>query len=391
MFPFTPPSPDNCKEPTPNPFCNDPHGLPGTHNQTLTFTKDSTDYLNSGGIGTHESMSLDGRGGQGLWEPKVTNGYGYTVAASAGIPEVIDLGVTDVVNANIVNVADPNVINPFYVRIGVCYTSKIGPKHPANAAAFKIRRGFKGYGGSGVPTFVAPILNQYYNKLANEYNDEFCSDLDDHNRQNLKPAEPGKGCPADGVAVPISSGSCGTLKTTEISGTTYCIYPKSSQTLTLAGSLAELNPAGVPDPTKYYYDPKTGMLFFDVVQDLPNAVGPSPLGSCGPGTPNPSECPQAPESYYACPAPGCEVAIVRLDDSNYKPAKSDCTGPGGADIYTYNNGEYAQNPPPAQNQLALSGGGAPVIVKGVTQEGISGFPHAVPSPTPNCPVTTPTP
>ena len=84
--------------------------------------------------------------------------------------------------------------------------------------------------------------------------------------------------------------------------------------------MAELNPGGVPDPTKYYYDPKTGMLFFDVVQDLPNAVGPSPLGSCGPNTPNPSECPQAPESYYACPAPGCEVAIVRLDDSNYEPA-----------------------------------------------------------------------
>ena len=46
-------------------------------------------------------MSLDGRGGQGLWEPKITNGYGYTVAANQGIPHVIDVGVTDVVNANI--------------------------------------------------------------------------------------------------------------------------------------------------------------------------------------------------------------------------------------------------------------------------------------------------
>ena len=56
-----------------------------------------------------------------------------------------------------------------------------------------------------------------------------------------------------------------------------------------AGSITDLTPGGVPDPSKYYYDPATGMLFFYVVQDLPNAVGPSPLGSCGPNTPNPSQ------------------------------------------------------------------------------------------------------
>jgi hypothetical protein len=388
LFPVTPPSPDLCKPPNPNPFCDDPLGLPGTHNQTLTFTKDSTDYLVNG-VGTHESMSLDGRGGQGLWEPKVTNGYGYTVTANQGIPHVIDVGVTDVVNANIVDVANPAITHSFYARIGVCYTSKTGPKHPPSAAAFKITRGFKGYGGSGVPTNVDPNLNQYYNKLADEFDKQFCSDLDDHNRQNLRKVVEGvyKGCPANGVAVPIplGSGSCGTLETTTINGATYCIYPKSSAPLTLAGSVAELNPGGVPDPTKYYYDSKTGMLFFDVVQDLPNAIGPSPLGSCGPGTPNSPECPQAPESYYACPAPGCEVAIVRLNDSNYEPAASDCKGPGGEDIYTYNNGAYAQDPPPLQNQLALSASGAPVIVTGVTQQAIPGFPHAAPSPTPNCP------
>ena len=381
LFPVTPVPPENCQPPTPNPNCNDPAGLPGTHNQTLTFTKDSTDYLVNG-VGTHELMTLDGRGGQGLWEPKISNGYGYTVAASQGIPNVIDVGVTDVVNANITPSS-----SPFYVRIGVCYTSKTGAQHPQNPEAFKITRGFKGYGGSGVPTNVDPNLNQYYNKLANEYNGEFCSDLDDHNRQNLK----AKGCPANGVAVPIPSGSCGTLNTTTINGTTYCIYPKSIKPLTLAGSVAELNPGGVPDPTKYYYDSKTGMLFFDVLQDVPNAVGPSPLGSCGPGTPNPSECPQTPESYYACPAPGCEVAIIRLEDSSYVPGPSDCRGPGGEDIYTYDKGIYAQNPPPLQNQLALSASGAPVIVTGVTQQGITGFPHAAPSPTPNCPVATPTP
>jgi hypothetical protein len=167
------------------------------------------------------------------------------------------------------------------------------------------------------------------------------------------------------------------------------VYPKSSAPLTLANSVDELNPGGVPDPSKYYYDRKTGMLFFDVVQDLPDAVGPSPLGSCGPNTPNPSECPQALESYYACPAPGCEVTIVKLDDSAYEPGPSDCKGPGGEDIYTYKSGVYAQNPPPSQNQLALSSSGTPVIVNGVTQG--TTFPHAVSAPTPNCPVATPMP
>lgn len=378
LFPVTPVNPDNCVEPNPNPFCKDGNGLPGGHHQTLTFTKDSTDYLDVHGVGKHESMNLDGRGGQGLWEPKITNGYGYTVAAKRGIPKVIDVGVTDVVNANITS------SNPFYVRVGVCYTSKTGPEHPKNAAAFKITRGFKGYGGSGVPTSIDKNLNQYFNKLANEYNGEFCSDLDDHNRQNLKP----KGCPADGVAVPLS-GPCGILNTTTINGNIYCVYPKSSAPLTLANSVDELNPGGVPDPSKYYYDRKTGMLFFDVVQDLPNAVGPSPLGSCGPNTPNPPECPQALESYYACPVPGCEVTIVKLDDSAYEPGPSDCKGPGGEDIYTYKSGVYAQNPPPSQNQLALSSSGTPVIVNGVTQG--TTFPHAVSAPTPNCPVATPMP
>ena len=391
LFPSRSPSAEDCAASPPNPFCGDPDGLPGTHHQTLTFTKDSTDYLVDG-VGQHESMSLDGRGGQGLWEPKITNGYGYTVTASKGVPHTVDVGVTDVVNANIVDVADPSVTHPFYSRIGICYTSKTGAKHPQNPADFRITRGFKGYGGSGVPTNVDKDLNQYYNKLADEYDKQFCADLDDHNRQNLRKEVDGvyKGCPADGVAVPVS-GSCGTLDTTTINGTTYCIYPKSSARLDDAGSLANLAPGGVPDFTKYYYDKKTGMLFFYVEQDLPNAVGPSPLGSCGPNTPNSPECPKAPETYYACPAPGCEVTIVRLKDSNYTPAPSDCKGPDGEGIYQYDSGVYAQDPPAAQNQLALSASGAPVIVSGVRQETIPGFPHAVPSPTPDCPVSTVTP
>jgi len=67
-----------------------------------------------------------------------------------------------------------------------------------------------------------------------------------------------------------------------------------------AGSITDLTPGGVPDPSKYYYDPATGMLFFYVVQDLPNAVGPSPLGRASEHAES-VRVPNALESYYACP------------------------------------------------------------------------------------------
>ncbi|HKV55621.1 MAG TPA: hypothetical protein VJN94_13380, partial [Candidatus Binataceae bacterium] len=76
------------------------------HDQLLTFVKDSTDY------NQHTTMTLHGRDGRGIWEPRVANGYGYTVTAAAaklnvgtrgapaGIPKVIDVGVADIVNAD---------------------------------------------------------------------------------------------------------------------------------------------------------------------------------------------------------------------------------------------------------------------------------------------------
>ena len=185
-----------------------------------------------------------------FWEPKISNGYGYTVAPSQNVHNVINVGVTDVVNANITPSS-----SPFYVRNrSLLHRARRSATTHRIPEAFKITRRYKGYGGSGVPTNVDPNLNRYYNKLANEYNGEFCSDLEDHNRQNLK----AKGCPANGVAVPIPSGSCGTLNTTTINGTTYCVCPKSIKPLTLAVSVAELNPGDLQNTTKYYYDSKTG-------------------------------------------------------------------------------------------------------------------------------------
>jgi hypothetical protein len=69
---------------------------------------------------------------------------------------------------------------------------------------------------------------------------------------------------------------------------------------------------------KYFYDSARGLLFLNVVQDSPNAFGPSPLGSCG--DPKKKDDPSCPdfvdgESYYACPAGGCHHYVVRLNDS----------------------------------------------------------------------------
>ena len=89
------------------------------------------------------------------------------------------------------------------------------------------------------------------------------------------------------------------------------------------------------------------MLFFNVVQDLPNAFGPSPLGSCSDPkkTTDDPNCPDLArhESYYACPAAGCPHYVVLLNDSTYQPGRSTCQ--------PYET--YAQNPPLNQNVLVL--------------------------------------
>jgi hypothetical protein len=101
------------------------------------------------------------------------------------------------------------------------------------------------------------------------------------------------------------------------------------------------------------------MLYFDVVQDVPNAVGPSPIGSCKtpghdpdcaqagePACPanqfqNPfpdcscstnNLCPlhasnlpaSAKENYYACPPQGCIIYAVKVNDPAYHPGPTSC-------------------------------------------------------------------
>jgi hypothetical protein len=354
-------------EPTKFPFDN--------NKQLVTFVKDSLDY------GAHQDMELTSRNGQGLWEPKVTSGFGYTAgvapctqadcSTTAGIPHVVSVGLTDPVKHN------TSSTNPFFVRLGICYTNTDG-SHPQNPT-FQIKRGYRSYGGGNV-VVTDPDLHQFWNELNNRYNQEICSQLDHQLQANIQPTVPGKGCPAHGVTA-VPSGGCPapSVQGVDQQNNPACIYPQTD--LTPALDISELSTSGLPALDKYFYDKATGMLFFNVVQDLPNAFGPSPLGSC-PDANNPS-CPDPDEeSYYACPAAGCIDYVIRLDDSaeTYTPGTSNCV--------PYPT--YEQSPPANQNQLVLLGTTTPVVP--VAAGGNGGlFPHQESQVEPVCPLTTPAP
>jgi len=344
----------------------------GDHTQLVTFTRDSSDF------GVHQPMTLHSRNQLGIWEPKVISGYGYTVSAApdpmdnqgTGIANRIDIGVDDVF------MEDVSPSNPFYVRVGICYTNTDGT-HPQDPTKFAITRGYKSYGGGNV-NFNDSKFQQFFNRLLDRYNNETCFNLDFQNQGNLDPVH---GCPADGVT-PVPTGGCPAPSTqsTDQNGMPACIYPKT--TLTMATSILSLIKSdGSPDFTKYFYDPASGMLFLYIGQDSPNAFGPSPLGSCtGAPTDDPS-CPDVAggESYYACPAQGCSTDVILLNDSTYAPGASNCS--------PYPT--YIQSPPVNQNQLSYAGTSIPVVQKPNFNPVNPAFPHYEPAKAPVCPVTSP--
>ncbi|MDX1386287.1 MAG: hypothetical protein R3257_01770, partial [bacterium] len=158
-----------------------------------------------------------------------------------------------------------------------------------------------------------------------------------------------------------------------------CAYPKNN--LQAAGSIEDLTLAdGSPDLEKYFYDETRGLLFFNVAQDRPNAVGPSPLGSCTEGA-SPGEDPTCPdvaegESYYACPPEGCVDYVVHVNDPTYDPGPSNC------EAYP----TYAEDPPPGE--LLLAHLGSSDFVDRVEKGGRDSlFPHYEAAVAPNCPHT----
>jgi hypothetical protein len=312
--------------------------LPSTK-QRLTFTKDSKDFCESGGPCARQTMELTSRNTQGIWEPKVFSGFGYTVAASpcsnppqctegqAGIPKRVSVGLTDAIK-HVISATDP-----FRVRLGICYTGSDGASHPS--PNFTITRGYRSWGPGGGVNPSDTELQQYFNNLVSRYpkgktetchnlDTQDCVRLDGPDRIECKNLDPAKGCPGNGVTpVPKATGTCpaGTTRVEQDEqNRPACIYPKTT--------LTALSCSGQPKDcvkqltdTTYYYDKMSGMLFLNVVQDAANAVGPSPIGSC-PGDP---ACPTAGESYYACPAQGCIDYVIQLDDAGYVPGTSNCS------------------------------------------------------------------
>jgi len=283
-----------------NPVNPDYPGHANSHYQYMTFTRD--DAVPNGKGGTFRPfIQLKSRDGLGLWEPKVSSGYGYTVrvapipnpppppippdlnSGKAGIWKWIDVGVADVVDPNI------SAAHPFFIQLGINYSNTDGT-HPADK--FMIERGYKAYtGGNTWPN--DPGLLKYWTDLA-------CKGLDDT-------GPIWKNIPWNGNGF---AGTCPAGTVTE---------------LTEAPSIAGLTKDdGSPNLGVYYYNQATGMLYLNIAQDEPNPVGPSPTGSCNAdGTGDPS-CPDIEhgETYYACPKNGCIIYTIAQNDSAYSPGAS---------------------------------------------------------------------
>ncbi len=176
---------------------------PSRYEQLLTFTKTAPETYPAPVGSISGSITLHGRNGLGVWEPKVSNGYGYAVSATSkyaapgqkpapggadvGIPKLFNLGLTDAVLA-----LDPRThqpLQPFHVRVAVCFTDKDG-KHPQpksdSKKMFNVVRGYKAYGS---PTSNEDTLKDYWRNI------ELCKNLDAQNQGNIA------GCPAKGVAM----------------------------------------------------------------------------------------------------------------------------------------------------------------------------------------------
>ena len=340
-----------------------------SHWQSVTFTRTDAVPDGKGGTFRPNMVMQTGRNGEGSYEPKISNGYGYYVTVSKtsapGSPNNADAGLYKWIDITLADVVDPNVTtaHPFYIRLGIDYKSttpdgKTVQAPPPGTSHFTIKRGYKSYYNSTV-WLDDPQLQNYWTKLD-------CTNLDASNPANLPTyATGGMGyCPGGAVS-----------------------------TLTAAPDMASLtNPDGTPNLQKYYYNPATGYLWLNIVQQTPNPIGSSPTGSCDStydgGTPDPA-CPDtaAGETYYACPKDGCidyTIAVSSSTSYTYTPGPS--TGrPDPASLVA---------PPPAstssQNQLVLYGTGTIVTRQTTPPLDKLGVPYYTATNAPNaCTVTQP--
>lgn len=351
--------------------CTNSGGPNCTNNNVLVFTKNQKDYrgkiqftdtaidsdntmykVNCGGtaeasdpgVPGHACVALTGRNGQGIYEPKVVNGLGYTIGASQGMPNFVSLTYTDATLP-----AGISTTNPFHTQVGICYKNKNMAEAP-DASAFTVYKGSKSLAGpNGNPMTFVP---NYFNALN-------CNGLD--NANNL-----------------CSGGDCSNV----CPSAPYLSTQGASGALPSVATIADLNdPAQCPNGECYFYDSTSGLLFLNVVQEQPNAGGPysSPLGSCAGNKDADGIC--ADKSFYSCPGPGCELYTI-VADSSYTPGSpSACTPYGGSTDYT-------QPYPSDLNQLAYSNN---TPIQTALHGANGGFPHnelTNPPTTGFCPITT---
>ncbi len=271
------------------------------------------------GVPGHACVALTGRNGTGVYEPKVVHGLGYTLGATGGLPPTLSLMYTD---AN-----RPGGITsdrPFRTRMGLCYRNGAATAPPATA--FKVYKGSKVFAGPNGN--VDTLAGLFPGALA-------CSGLD-----NVACAAPATGstiesclrdrCPSPPYYVGGSTTSART-------------------TLPAVDSLAALERC--PNGECFYYDAASGILFLSMVQEQPNPAMAysSPLGTCN-GMPG-NGC--ADESFYSCPATGCELYVVQVEGA-YERGPSACTPYGGAGGAV----DYTQPYPADLNRLAYASGAA---------------------------------
>jgi hypothetical protein len=335
------------------------------NNNVLTFAKDQLDFGGKAGQQTdtafsngvtvpvtcpsiHSCMALAGRNQQGVYEPKVINGLGYTVMAQNGMQQYTDVTYTDASVAGGISQK-----NPFQIRLSICYKSANG--QPANANSFTVTTGLKSLGQATSSSNAAlMILAPYWNML-------LCNGLDNANPNYV----------TDCFGVPPNNALT-------------ALDPSNSNPL--ATDLANLN------STNYCYNPTTGFLTFLLQQTSPNGAvasasipgggGPSPLGSCSSTSDDPCPDVQHGETFYSCAEGGCGLYTVTVNDSTYKPGPSTCApyGTPGQD--------YTAPWPTNLNQLAYSSNSMPITTTTVASNVVNGtnFPHITDNnPTSACP------